>query len=543
MTTLPLKDPFKLTYFTAHSGALSVRLDKEDGTSLHLHSLVDPEKETDYFADLQLWGDRIVLAGCGLGYHLQRALTSVRCDAAMLLVDYYEELAHRTLESFPASLREKVTIVSSGNGCPEEQVRAFLRGGHYVQIVKHPPSFHAHEDFYRSVLQLLSRKQPLSKPPAAMMLMQGDFFAERELQRAAEKHGTTVLPFLYKKWESMDCYESQLQRLIQTGRPEIIISVNMLGFDGNGILAEHARREGIPAAVWFLDDPRPILLNRRNQITPDMVAFSWERGYIPWLQRQGFSSVHYLPLATDPSRFAPPTSGGNRIRCGFTGSSMGGRFLSDIAATFIWKPHYRALAEEVAAQLLFNKQIEVDQCIAETCRSKMIPPPEHDEHTQTWLRSYILHTASMMKRKKCISSLLPSGVETFGDPAGWQELCGPGLITHPDIDYLTNLAGCYRSIIVNVNITSCQMPSGLNQRVFDVPACGAFLLNDYQDDLDELFTKNEYAVYDSPEELPEKVAFYLKNKQIRESVIASARKRILNDHTYFHRLRTLFTSL
>ncbi|MBN1577406.1 MAG: glycosyltransferase [Chitinispirillaceae bacterium] len=541
--TLSADDPFKLTYFTAQSGALSARLDKEDGTSLHLHSLVDPEKEADYFADLQLWGDRIVLAGYGLGYHLQRALTSVNQDAAVLLVDYYEELAGRALESFPAPLRGRVTVVSGGNGCRHEQVRAFLKGGRYVQIVKHPPSFHAHEDFYRSVLQILSCGRPLSAPPKAMMLMQGDFFAEQELRQAAEENETHVASFFYKKWESMSCYESQLQHLIQTEGPEIIVSVNMLGFDGNGILAEHTSRAGIPSAVWFVDDPRPIVLNRRKCITSEMVAFSWERAYIPWLQRQGFASVHYLPLAADPHRLTPETPGGNRIRCGFVGSSMGGRFLNDIVAKFIWKPEYRMLADELAAQVLLKPQGEVDRHIMDACRARMISLPEHDEHTRTWLRSYILHTASMLKRKKCISCLQPSGVETFGDPAGWRELCGLELITHPDIDYRTGIAGCYRSIAVNFNITSCQMPSALNQRVFDVPACGSFLLNDYQTDLDELFTKDEYVAYNSHEELPEKVEFYFRNEQLRESVISSARKRILNEHTYLHRLRTIFKSL
>ena len=172
-----------------------------------------------------------------------------------------------------------------------------------------------------------------------------------------------------------------------------------------------------------------------------------------------------------------------------------------------------------------------------------IPLLKNDEHTRTWLRSYIIHTASMLKRKRYISKLQQSGVETFGDPDGWCDLCGNGLTTHPDIDYYTGIADCYRSISININITSCQMPSALNQRVFDVPACGAFLLNDFQQDLDELFSENEYAVYKSPEELPEKVDFYLKNRQIRDAVVVAARKRILNEHTYLHRLRSLLKLL
>ena len=338
-------------------------------------------------------------------------------------------------------------------------------------------------------------------------------------------------------------YESRLQNLIQTGKPGVVVSVNMLGFDGNGILAEHTCRSGIPVAVWFVDDPRPILLNQRKFITSNMVAFSWERAYIPWLQQQGFASVHSLPLATDPHRFNSDDSVSPSTMCGFVGSSMGGSFLNDIASKFIWKQEYRMIAEEVAARILLNPLDEIDQCIEEACRMRGIPLLKNDEHTRTWLRSYIIHTASMLKRKRYISKLQQSGVETFGDPDGWCDLCGNGLTTHPDIDYYTGIADCYRSISININITSCQMPSALNQRVFDVPACGAFLLNDFQQDLDELFSENEYAVYKSPEELPEKVDFYLKNRQIRDAVVVAARKRILNEHTYLHRLRSLLKLL
>ncbi len=275
-----------------------------------------------------------------------------------------------------------------------------------------------------------------------------------------------------------------------------------------------------------------------------MTAFCWEREYIPYLRRRGFSSVYYLPLATDPQRFFPSGSATPYITYGFAGSSMGGKFLSDIAAKFIWKEKYRQVAEDVAAcfqQIPFGR---LDEYIEEACRLKSVPLQENDEHTKTWLRSYIIHTASMQKRKKCISSMMELGVEIFGDQEGWSKLFGGnGLKIHPDIDYYTQLSGCYQSVIVNVNITSCQMPTGLNQRVFDAPACGTFILNDYQKDLEELFSGSEYAAYCSPEELPEKADFYLKNEKARMGVVEEARRRILNEHTYLHRLKTLINHI
>ena len=69
-----------------------------------------------------------------------------------------------------------------------------------------------------------------------------------------------------------------------------------------------------------------------------------------------------------------------------------------------------------------------------------------------------------------------------------EKLPGRRIKTHPDVDYRSEIAQWYRRIKINLNITSCQMPTALNQRVFDVPACGGFILNDNQTDLKELFS-------------------------------------------------------
>ena len=535
-------DPYTLVLFTAQSGAPSARLDHDDGSLLHLHSLVDPEKEARYFSDLRFWGDRIVLSGCGLGYHLKTALESVKSGTRLLLVEYYEELAVRCLEQFPADLREHVTLITgtTGGGVPE-MVSRFFSGGSYLQVVKHPPSMRAHRDFYRAILQLCSSRTPEHRRADSVMLLEGEFFLERELAAAAECEQVRAVPFTYKKWSSAPSYESELQQLLQRERPKAVLSVNLLGVDGNGILAEYCRRAGIPLIVWFVDDPRPILVNRKELTGENIIVFTWERTYIPWLQKRGFGEVRYLPLATDPLQFSPGNKAPATIDCGFVGTAMSGTFLNEIARKFIWKPEYAPLAAAVAQQILSGVKDPVDEMIVDACVCRSIALPEDGEHTFTWLRSYIIHTASMLKRRALVAGLQSVGIATFGDPDGWRELLGEAVVTHADIDYRTEIAGVYRSIAVNCNSTSCQMPTACNQRVFDVPACGGFILNDAQPDLQDLFAENEYVTYSSVEECRDKVTFYRKKSDARAAVTAAARRRIIHEHTYRHRLRTLLS--
>ena len=536
-------DPYTLTIFTAQSGAPSARLDHEDGSLLHLHSLVDPEKETSWFSDLQFWGDRVILAGCGLGYHLKRAIESLPEGTSVLLVEYYETLAERCLERFPQAVRDRVTVLTRKESCTPDTVSRFLAGGRYVQVVKHPPSWRAHREYYLDMVQRFSIPSPLSGGSGSVLLMQGTFFLEKELAAAAAPDTATVQSFHYADYESVTAYESQLQKRIQTDHPKVVISVNMLGIDGNGILPEYCRREGIPLIVWFVDDPQPILLNRRKHLPDDTIVFTWERTTIPWLRLQGFGNVRYLPLAADPAQFASEKVPRPTVGCGFIGTAMARSFLNDIAAKFMWKREYAGLAAAVAVKIAQGAGGSIDSLIEEECRRASLSLPSDGNHTGTWLRSYILHTASMIKRKMLITGLLPFGIETFGDPEGWREVAGPSLRTHGNIDYRSGIADCYRSIIVNINSTSCQMPTGLNQRVFDVPVSGAFILNDNQDDLHDLFDKKEYVAYVSIEDCREKVVYYREHEGARSAVTAAARKRILAEHTYAHRLRALIQSI
>ena len=84
------------------------------------------------------------------------------------------------------------------------------------------------------------------------------------------------------------------------------------------------------------------------------------------------------------------------------------------------------------------------------------------------------------------------------------------------------------------------MASAVNQRVFDCPAAGGFLLTDAQAQLDSLFDiETEAAVYHSFEECAEQYRRYRKYPAERMAIARRARERVLNEHTYRHRLQAI----
>jgi spore maturation protein CgeB len=129
---------------------------------------------------------------------------------------------------------------------------------------------------------------------------------------------------------------------------------------------------------------------------------------------------------------------------------------------------------------------------------------------------------------------------------GWQELLSahPGWRYHPELSYYDDLPDFYPLSDINFNCTSQQMKGAVNQRVFDVPCCNAFLLTDHRRQVEDLFEPGaEIVCYATPDDIPELVERYLADPAARARVASAARKRVLAEHTYDHRVASLMETM
>jgi spore maturation protein CgeB len=108
--------------------------------------------------------------------------------------------------------------------------------------------------------------------------------------------------------------------------------------------------------------------------------------------------------------------------------------------------------------------------------------------------------------------------------------------------YGQEVAKFYQAAAVNLNVHAWHglVASGMNMRCFDLPACGAFLLTDYVEELEEVFEPGrELDVFRDAEELLDKVRFYLDNEAARKAIASRGRDVITAGHTYRHRMTYL----
>lgn len=81
----------------------------------------------------------------------------------------------------------------------------------------------------------------------------------------------------------------------------------------------------------------------------------------------------------------------------------------------------------------------------------------------------------------------------------------------------------------------------VNLRIFEVNACGGFQLVPYMEGLEKRYAiGEELVIYQSPEQLVERVRYYLQHEEEREAIAARGHARTLRDHTMAARFHELF---
>jgi spore maturation protein CgeB len=83
----------------------------------------------------------------------------------------------------------------------------------------------------------------------------------------------------------------------------------------------------------------------------------------------------------------------------------------------------------------------------------------------------------------------------------------------------------------------------LNPRTFEVAACAGFQLVDKVSGGEKLFIPGkEMVVFEHPEELPGLVSHYLARPEERFALAQEARRRVLAEHTYYHRMEAVLAA-
>jgi len=370
----------------------------------------------------------------------------------------------------------------------------------------------------------------LRGPVPRVLILESKYWIDAACRRAAAQLGWDVAstPVVLEGAFSREMVTQYLDTLVRF-KPDFVLSINLSGMDVSGMFAALFEDLAIPHVTWFVDDPRTILMDSTRYSNEYSVALTWERGYAGYLHSLGFLAVHCVPLAADDTLFQG-TPGPGILAPAFVGTAMVDN------ANLAWNElSQRPELAQHCANAIHDGNVTRDSFIKgidailekETLENVDAEGRRHAE-------MYFFIEGTRRLRHALVCALEPEGLVVYGS-ADWQ---GVAYSYKRPIDYETELPALYRDCEVNLNTTSIQMPTAVNQRVFDCPAAGGFLLTDCQATLGELFDlESDVATYDSLDECADKLRHYRANPEERLRIASNAQSRILHEHTYKHRLR------
>ncbi len=373
----------------------------------------------------------------------------------------------------------------------------------------------------------------MAGPVPRLLLLEGKYWLDAACLNAAHHLGWEVKSVRVPMEGVLDQETiGELLLALSDFKPDAVLSINLSAMDFDGIFAQMFVDLQIPYISWFVDNPRTIMCGSKYEKSPFLVGLTWDEAYTESLESAGFGTVATLPLATDPHIFKAEVPDTWELPPTFVGNSM--RVV--VKGEWKWINERPALAEAV------REALDTGKVTRENFRygiDKMLDPAlveKLDIHEKRHAEILMFVEQTLRLRQEMLQLLEPDGLEVRGDE-GWNELTKPA---GGPVDYNTQLANVYRQAEINLNITSIQMPTAVNQRVLDCPAAGGFLLTDAQPALENMFdTHYEIASYTSPEECLDLFRFYRTNPKARRELTQRAQRRIINEHTYAHRLITI----
>ena len=372
--------------------------------------------------------------------------------------------------------------------------------------------------------------------PVRILVLECHYWVDRACAQAAKTMGWEVAESPIKMIGSMPRdMVKELFKTILEHRPDFVLSVNLSGMDLDGLFAGLLDDLGVPHVTWFVDNPRAIMDENPSSATSSALAVTWDEGYVDYLRGCGFGDVMVLPLGLDETIFNHPPVDDMVYPPTFVGNSMICKAAEEWKCCDVY-PGLKAAAFEALSSGRVTRQSFVHGI------ESILGPVVWDweQKARYHAERIFFIDATRELRGSLVNALAPSGMVVRGDST-WEVITQQ---TGPSLSYVNELPQYYRACPINLNTTSVQMSKTVNQRVFDCPAAGGFLLTDAQEVIPNLFeVDREIVTYDSMDDAREKMNWFLAHPKARTEITTAARKRILGEHTYRHRLEAIVARL
>jgi len=473
--------------------------------SRYIHSAYDPVREAERWADQRIKdcqaGETIVVLGVGLLYHVQALRQMLSQDHVMMVVvpdlsEFADCVSIRSLEGWG----DRVMWVA---GSLADMASRVTQKAKRIRILSYEPAVTVHHDAYEQFrLQLRDHlAQQLSGALHIMVvgpIYGGSLPVARYVVTALETLGHRVSwvdhsPH-YAGYQNLETIRDNRLRVTVQQRlsdtlgvislahvaedpPDLVLALSQAPL--SMAVLEQMRRKKVLTAMWFVENFRHLTYWQQMVSGYDFWFVMQQEACLEAFKKAGASHVSYLPLAAEPAIHKPMTLTPQERH----------EFGADVA--FLGAGYWN--------------------------RRQILPSlMGHGWTFKLWGNEW--------ENAGALETVLQRGGARIDTPTSVKIFNGTS---------------------VNINLHSYTGEGfdpegdGVNPRTFELAACGAFQVVDARTLLPALFDESMMVVIKSPDKLLSSVQTYLHEPAQRMAMAESSRKRVLEAHTYVHRMKTL----
>lgn len=350
-------------------------------------------------------------------------------------------------------------------------------------------------------------------------------------------------------WSIGNLSPEELAHTVAVFKPQVVFAINF-----SRDLSEACARFQLPLAIWEVD-PTTEFLPRSRTAQTNTTVFTYRKSRVEEYHRANFPYCVHLPLAANtdrrrPEALTPRQQSRFHTPVSFVGASMvqtAQKFRTRFTEQFLacYPDNSPALVERFLQSVLDRQRQDLSTWMLPQLIAQQVPDFVQRCEARGLQNPLVLagEIAAAEKRLTCVARLAQFGVQVWGD-RGWKQLEHHGVKHRGYAGHFRELNHVYVGSQINIDIGRFYQSDIVPMRIFDILACGGFVIAEYNEDLESLFKIDEEIVcWRTPEELTEKTAYYLSRPHMAQKIASRGRQRVLQQHRIQDRVQTMLQSI
>lgn len=348
-----------------------------------------------------------------------------------------------------------------------------------------------------------------------------------------------VYPHMIEEIDESDIVKEEFENYVKNSALDLVISTSFCTH-----AAECTHTCGIKYTVYGMDSPQFEIWKKQAKYD-NVYLFQFDSNECRVLKEYGYNNVWYMPLAIRDTRRLTVT--GRDIEkygsdVSFVGSVYTHNPFDDLhelitkemeekiigmleGAAFIWDGTDRITA-------LLEKEINSDWKRLQRELQRVYIGIEEDTPDIYLLKHFVIDRKLTNIERNMVLELLAENYD-FKLYTRETEVVSPKIRRFGEVDSDSEALKVFAASKINLNLTLRSIEAGLPLRIFDIMSMGGFTLTDFREDAAALFEEGrEIVMYRTPEEMLEKIDYYLRHEEERTRIGENARARVKEDFTY-----------